>query len=189
MVQLDEVARAKQPPCCGKRCPTSISKRASLERRPKPCSISRIRRYKVDARSRPVHSMRRVRASVRQRGALRSTQKTWRPVVADSHEVRELPALRASCAPPGALAITQWPQVGNGSEATCGPSAPWTTSPSRRRPAAVLLSSMGNPQQLPDLLGASAAEREPGDEPLHRPSARAHGDPRVAGQPSRARCA
>ena len=45
----------------------------------------------------------------------------------------------------------------------------------------VLLSSMGNPKDVPRLLGQNAHQRLPGDQPLHRPPAGAHGDQDLPG--------
>ena len=60
---------------------------------------------------------------------------------------------------------------------------------SRRRPSprstarpgsgGVLLSSMGNPKALSRLLGQDPHQRFPGDQPFHRPPARADGDPHL----------
>lgn len=122
--------------------------------------------------------MRPVRAPMRQRGAL-PRQENWRPS-RRFHEVRELPALHASVPHPGSRHHPVAPggrrkrrvdRERHGRHHRPGPD--------RRRFARF----HGQPEELPHLLGASAAEREPGDEPLHRSSARAHGNPRGAGQP------
>ncbi|WP_204019473.1 glutamate synthase-related protein [Adlercreutzia equolifaciens] len=83
--------------------------------------------------------------------------------------------------PTRALAITHWPQVDAGSAVWTEGAMDDITAQAQTGGGAPRLH--GQSEELPHLLGASAAECEPGDQPLHRPIARAHGNPRGAGQP------
>ena len=125
-----------------------------------------------------MHRLRPVRAPMRQRGAL-PRRENWRPA-RRFHEVRELPALHAPVPHSGPC------------HHPLAPGGCWKRRVDRRRhgrhhrPGADRRGAprlYGQSEELSHLLGASAAEREPGDQPLHRPLARAHGNPRGAGQP------
>ena len=89
--------------------------------------------------------------------------------------------------PTRALAITRWPQVDAGS-------AVWTESAmdditAQAQTGGVFARFHGQPEELPHLLGASAAEREPGDEPLHRSICASPWKPAWCWAAARASCA
>ena len=121
-----------------------------------------------------------MRALVRQRGP--PCRRKERPFERRSRQVRELPALRGHVPDPGSR------------RNRVAPGGQWVEQLDARRYAGYRQTGAnrcgapfvdGKPAALSHLLGSSAAQREPGDEPVHRSVARADGDPRVSRKPPR----